>query len=184
MKAIRFLLILAILGALGYAAYRILLPEVITNAINSEEIPSYIPESTREELQEVRKTIDDQVKKLPEKMEEMDLSYEDLMLVVEEMNEKDILATYESLRKSPPSTTDEAYDVIVNNLQLESVDMERFRTYFNESVTVDKINDVVIKAEKSKLFSQMSLPVLKSTIKQLLMQREDEIKSRLEESNK
>ncbi|MGB5976689.1 MAG: hypothetical protein WBG62_04700, partial [Cyclobacteriaceae bacterium] len=131
-------------------------------------------------LKVVKEAVNEEVDKLPEKMEEMNVSYDDLIQAIDEMDEKDIMATYESLRESPPATTDEAYNVVMSHLDLESVDMEKLRPYFNESLTVEEINRVVEKAEKSKLFSKMSLPVLKNTIRQLLLQREDEIKSKLE----
>jgi len=167
-----------------YTARNYLLPQIIAKSVNSDKpAPSYLPKKIENTVNSVKKGIDENFDQLPIILNKLNLDFDDLIRIIDNVDAKEIMKAQNELYNSDIQSTNQAYDIVVKNVHLQGYDLEIFRPIFNEKMTVRKINKFIKIAEDHQLQTSISIPMARNTAKQILMNNREKIESELAKIN-
>ena len=179
-----FLVIVAALLALYYVGKNYILPEVIANTVSSDNPPpKFLPDNIEKTVIVLKENVNENVDELPEIMNELNLGFDDILYIVENVEADEVMQSLDELDQRKWTSTNEAYDIVVRNVHIDGYDMEIFRPIFNEKVTKGKLNRVLNAIENKNLRSSVSVPVARNTAKRILLDNREKIESELEKVN-
>lgn len=158
-------------------------PVFIASSLTSDSESSVIPEKIAKKVDVVKTKVDDNVRKLPELMKNANLSYDDIMIMIDKSDPDEFITAYESLKNSDWLNENEAYDIAMDHISIEGYDLEMFRSTFVENVSTNKIKQMINIIEDNELISSISIPLAKATAKQILQSKKQFIVQELEKVN-
>jgi hypothetical protein len=178
-KLLKFLLIVALLGLIVYAGYRYYLPSMIAKTLTSEEPSSLVPEAMQERVEKLKVKIDKEVEELPALLKETRLSVDDLETIIDRADPVQFFMAIEELKNTQLTSTDQIFDICMKHIKISGYDLEVFRAPFVRNSSVGNIQKAVAKIDPSDLMTKVSVPVLKQTAKQVLVNYKDEVMAEL-----
>jgi hypothetical protein len=181
---IAFILIVIVVLAGYYLGRSYILPAMIAKSISSEgPAPKYLPDKIEKTVTVLKKNVNEQVDELPKIMKELDLSFEDLIYIVEHVDADEVLNSVDELNSGKWSNTDEAYDIVVKNIHVEGYDLEKFRPLFNKKARPKKIKRILNAIEENNIRTSLSIPVARNTAKRILLDNREKIETKLDAIN-
>jgi len=173
--------ILVVVAVTAYLGYRYYVPKAIAEAISSEEGSSIMPEKVQKKVKDFKVKVDENIEKLPELMEDVKIEYEDLLVIIDELDADEFFIAYDELKLREWDTTDDVFNIALKHISLEGYDLEKFRNTFNSNASVQKIEQWMKIIEDNELLTSMSIPVAKETAKRVLESKKEKILQKLEE---
>lgn len=178
-KWVTFLIILCVLAIAIVWVYRFYFPQVVAEALVSEDSIAALPEQVQEQVKAIKSEVDKQMEKVPELMEEAELEYNDLVVIIEEIDSDQLLNALEELKSKNWQTTDEVFDIGLKHVSLKGYDLEKFRSSFNEAISEEQIEEVLNALGESQLLTSMSIQVMKEAARKLIEAKKEEIEEKL-----
>ena len=178
----KWILILFIgLLAFCYWTYKYYAPKAIAKALISDETSGLVPQKLHKKVEALKEEVDENVNKLPRLLRESAIEYEDLAVIIDNVEADQLLEAFEEVKSQNWETTDEVFDIGVKHIELEVYELEKFRSLFNAYATKEKIEELVAIAEENQLLTNLSIPLLKETAKSILESRKEEILQKLKQ---
>lgn len=143
----------------------------------------FIPQKIKEQIKTGKKIVSANIEKVDTELERLNVSYEDIEVVINEVNPDDVIKTIDILSKTELISTDQVFDIVKSNIRVNHLDVEIFRESFRQNVNLGMINKALKKLRENNLLASVSIPVAKETAKQILKVRKDKIARELNEIN-
>jgi hypothetical protein len=167
-KGLNPLIVLAIIFVLllmafiaSFVAVRYLMPKYVVNSLFSEK-KGIIPESVKLYLR-------DKIDHIPAILATMDMTNEQAIKVLSDIKTSDILMITDKISKSGGVTnTDQLIEIITNDLKLNDIDRDKLEIFIVNNIKIKDVNDIVSTFEKNRFTMQMSIPIIKETMIQIL----------------
>ncbi|MBL3658189.1 hypothetical protein [Fulvivirga sediminis] len=177
------LLILAIIiaGAAYFYVYHIL-PKEMAKALTSDQktwVPGPLNKVATEKKEEINAAID----KLPQELHELDLTFDQLLKIVDEVDPDQVKNVIAELNEKKISNVEQAFDVIKTNISIKSVNIELFRDYFTHRIKSKQIQKGLQYLNQNDYLTTISVPVAKQTIKNILLEKQEKIEAELQKIN-
>lgn len=179
-KLTTFIIVLIVLASAGYLIYQFYLPKVVANALTSDDGMKMMPLKVKEEVEELKVQVSENMDKLPQLMEESKIEYEDLITIIDEADPDQFIETLEELKLNQWETADDAFDIAMKNIDIDGYDLEKFRTAFKNNASKEKIAQWVSMVEENELLTSLSIPMAKEIAKRVLESKKEEIIQELE----
>ncbi len=177
-KVLTLLLVLATLGC--FIFYRFYMPKMVaTTIISDEPPPSILPEKVKKTIVKARVELDKQMEDVPVKLEQLGLTFNDVIYIVEVADADQIEAAIEELQSTELKSVDEVFDIGLKHVKVDGYDLSIFREVFKEKATLDKIRKGLHKIRDNELMIDISIPVTCETVKQILIERRDKVEAHL-----
>lgn len=182
-KLIRFVLLMAVVGATVYAGYRYYLPSMIAETLMSDEPSSLVPAEIQGKVEAVKLKVDKEIEKLPAFMKANKIKYEDLQVMVDRVDPAQFIRAYEEIATTRITSTNQVFDIGMKHVRIDGYDLEIFRESFVKNTSVEDIQKVITKYEDNEFLTTMSFPIIKETAKKLLDSYKTEIQAELNKLN-
>jgi hypothetical protein len=174
-KLLIFALLIVLLGVVAYAGYRFFLPSMIATTLTSDEPSRLVPEKMQEQVRELKVKINREVKELPVLLQETRLSVDDLATIIDRVDPDQVFRAIEELKTTRLTSTDQVFDILMKHIRIDGYDLEVFRAPFVRNTSVNNIREAVAKIDQNDMLTNISVPVLKQTAKQVLESSKEEI---------
>ena len=182
MKVLKILLIILFLvGVFAYLGYTLYVPKMVTQAIDTGEIPAYVPKKYHAKIQATREKVNEEVEKLPEVMEKYNLSYEELLAFAESVENDEVLNALEEMRTTELNSTDQAFDIAIKHISADLPQSDKVKQLFADKIPVDKIQTEINKMDNSELPLSVEIDLARRIGIQILKDRRNQIEGKLQE---
>lgn len=168
------LLIVALVGVGCYALYRVLMPELIAEAVVSETMPDYIPKRLQTRMEAIRTPINRGTEAMVEKMLDSDIPLEAVLDAVDDITEKQAYAFLDEINEKEPSTTNEVFDLAKKHFTT-SFDLEVFREPFNKHFKMKQIRSALAYANMNRKYNDVDIVTAKAILKKIITEKEKEV---------
>ncbi|UII25509.1 hypothetical protein LVD15_19690 [Fulvivirga maritima] len=182
-RLLHSLIILGIMvaGAAYIYVYHIL-PREMAKALTSDQ-KTWVPSSISKVAKENKALITEAIDELPEELHELNLTFDQLLKIVDEVDPDQVKSIIKELNEKKISNVDQTFDVIKKNISLKTIEIELFRDYFKRKATAEQIKKGLQYLNKNDYLTTISVPVAKQTIKSILLEKQDKIEAELQEIN-
>ncbi len=180
-KVLTVLLVLLVLATLGSLIfYRFYMPKMVATTITSDEPPpSILPEKVKKTIIKARVELDKQMTDVPVKLEQLGLTFDDVIDIVEVVDTDQIEAAIEELQSTELKSVDQAFDIGLKHVNVDGYDLSIFREVFKEKATLDKIRKGLLKTRDNDLMTAIRITVARETVRQILIERRDKVEAHL-----
>ena len=168
------LLILAVLGAVGYLLYRSLVRQIIARAVVADSLPGYIPKRLQTKVDAIRMPLNKGAEAMLRKMHSSDISVDQVLEVVDNISEKEAYAFLDDLNQKRPATTNEVFDLAKKHFSAD-FDLEVFREPFNTHFEIKQINNGIAYANLNRKSNDVDIVTAKAILKTIILENEKEI---------
>ena len=176
-------------GVWGYVQF--ILPEKVelkgTNndayERNINKIP-FIPEVVKDRLKTGKKAVDPEMKVVDDELKRLDVTYDDLELVIRDIDTDEVIKTVEVLNNSEFTSTDQVFDIVRENIKVDHLDVEIFRETFRNYITMDMVNVALRHVEENDALANLTIPVAKETVLKIIRERKQDVERELERINR
>ncbi len=175
------IVILGVIGLIGYKVYEYYIPRAISKALTSGESSEILPTNVKKKVGTLKTKVDKNIDKLPSLMKQANITYDDLYVMIDKADADQFFAAFDEVKLADWETTNEVFDIGLKHISIDGYDLESFREPFNSYATTDKINQWMEIIEKNKLLASMSIPMAKETAKTLLETKKEDILKKMEE---
>ena len=177
---LKSILVLAVIGVIAYAAYRYYLPSTIAEALKSGQTSALVPDEIQETVKALKTKIANDVGVLPHLMVEANIDFDDLRTMLDRLDPGEISSTLREMSSVSIHSTDQAFDIVVKNINIEGYELEAFRDMFLRNSSVEEIRETMEKVREHQLLVTLSMPVAKEVVMDLLESSRLEIEKQLE----
>ncbi len=182
-KLIGFVLILALIGVIGYVGYRYYLPSKIAETLTSDEPSGLVPAGMQKKVEAVKIKVDKEIEKLPVFMKENKIAYEDLQVMIDRADPDQFIDAYVEIATTRITSTNQAFDIGMKHIKIGGYDLEIFREAFIKNVSIEDMQEAIARYEDNEFLTTMSIPIIKQTAKKLLESKKVEIQTELNKLN-
>lgn len=179
-KLLIIILILAIILAIAYAAYRYYLPSKIAESLKSGQESSLVPAEVQQKVKVFKTKIARDVGNLPPLMDEVGIDYDDLKTMLDRLEPGEVSDALREMSSTSITSAGQAFDIVVEHVSIEGYELEKFRDMFIRNSNVKEINKVMAKVSEHELLVTMGMPVAIEVAKDLLETSRPEIEKQLE----
>jgi len=179
-KLLKFILALAVIGFVAYAAYRYYLPYTIAESLTSGQKSSLVPDEIQEKVEAFKSRVTRDVGDLPVLMVEANIDYDDLKIMLDRLDPDDVSNTLREMSSVSITSVEQAFDIIRENVHIEGYELEVFRDMFVRNSNVVEIRKAMETVREYKLLVAMGMPVAKEVAKDLLESARQEIEMQLD----
>lgn len=167
-----FLLILLV-GAGSYLAYRKYMPEVIAEAITSEHLPTYLPERIQKKVKKIRTPINESANAVIVEMHKSKITLDQILEAINNVTEEDANALLDSLNTVQIQNPEQVFDMAKKQFPV-NFDVEVFRKPYKDKVSMKLIKKGLAYANRYKRNEEMDFESARSIAKSILIQKEKE----------
>ncbi|QCK13313.1 hypothetical protein [Mangrovivirga cuniculi] len=171
----KFIYLAVFMMCLGVVVYQYVIPMWLANQLNDTQgadislLPEKVQKDVRVAQKEFNVTIDkfEEVKdSMPEEVEKV--SSDELIKFIDKVKVSEMKAAVRALSESEFNTTEEAWDIGMENVSLGEEETKKFKPYYDAVFTTDKIRKIVATLEENNLLNSLSGPVIKQTAKEFI----------------
>lgn len=148
---------------------------VATSIISDEPPADLLPEKVRETIIKTRVEVDKQMEDVPEKLEKLGLTFDDLIHMVEVADADQVKAAITELLSTEIKSEDQVFDIGIKHVKIEGYNLEIFREVFKEKASLKRINKALYRISENDLMTSISVPVARETAKQILIDKRDKV---------
>lgn len=176
MKRILFFLLIIglVLWTGGYLFYRLYLPDLVANAMISDEKPPYIPKRIMNRIDELKAPVNKGVDEMVAEMKRNDVPVEKVLDLVDKADEDTALALLDDLKQQKPKTPDQVFDIAKNHLKAD-FDVEIFREAFVKNVSMKSIRKAISYASTNQRTKDLDLETGRAIARQIIIQKYKEV---------
>ncbi len=183
---ILFLVICVISVAAYWATTRIFIPRMITNSLeNKDSLPAFpiiiLPQQVQEKLTPAIMEVNKKIDKIPYYMDSLDLEFEDLLEIVDEVQPSEVFELIDELNSTELTSLDQVFDIGAKHVHIRNLDPEQFRQPFLNYMTMRRVRKALKIINENKLTTTLSVPMARETAKQILLDKRERIENKLEE---
>ncbi|MEM6643712.1 MAG: hypothetical protein AAF616_12090 [Bacteroidota bacterium] len=174
-----FIILLILLGA-AYWGARVYLPKILARTITSEAESKIIPPRIQDKMDVIKTEVSDRMEELPTVLKTSELDYDDLADLIKKVETDQIVDAYEALKSQAWESTDDAFDIGLQSIEVEGYNLEQFRSFFNEHTTKDQIREWMEMLEENEDLMELYIPIAKETARELLKKNREAILEKME----
>ena len=175
-----FLIALSVCVLVVWLVMNYLLPSLIVRAVDSDRLIEILPEQMGQNLLEVRHMIDEHVDEIPQTLDELNYSFDDMIRFIDDIEEKNMKEIYEEITVQDSLTADGAFDIIKSHIMLEGVDLENYRKQFKDQFDKEQFVNALEVANGPALPFSSNVEIVKQVAKRILIQRKTVIETKLD----
>src|SRR5690349_7101473 len=168
------ILLIVLLGAGAYALYRVLMPQLIAEAVVSETVPDYIPKRLQTRMEAIRTPINRGTEAMVETMHNSDIPLKEVLDAVDNITEEQAYAFLDEVNQKNPSNTNEVFDLAKKHFET-SFDLEVFRKPFNEYFKMKQIKNAMVYANMNRKYNDVDIVTAKAILKKIIIEKEKEV---------
>ncbi len=180
MKFIRSVLITVFLIAITiWISFNYLIPEMVAESIEKGEMPTYLPKKFEPVFDGIKERVDQDIAELPAILSTHNLTFEELLQIVEQTRPGEILPVIKEFQNKEITDSNQAFDIIVENLGHKVENPESFRDAFNERFTAGRLQTAMSYINDSDLPLEVNVELSRKIVIEILKDRQEEIESEL-----
>ena len=175
MKKIAILILVTGVLAVGaYSLYRSLLPEIIADAVVSDSMPSYIPKRLQNQVEQIRKPLNEGTEAVVRKIQQSEIPLSELLDAVDNISERQANAFLDEVNAKRPSTTNEFFDLAKRHFPA-GFDPEVLREPFNKHFTMEQIESALKYANINRKTNDVDFQTAKAIVKKILREKQQQL---------
>lgn len=165
----------------GFLYVRHILPQqVAENVVNNTNHYPLMPEPIERKIRTGQRILKRNVNMLEKELPRLNLNFNDLLIIVDEADANEVIKTINILHNTDLQTSEQAFEIVHENIHVNHVDIAVFKPLFIKHITVDRIKKGVQKIKANDLILNMSVPVAKATLKSTLIEKRKKIEQELD----
>jgi len=169
-----FIILIALAGGV-YLAFKVYMPDVIADAIISDELPTYLPERIQKKVKRVKKPVNEGANAILQTMHKSNVSLEQVLEAIDNVTEEEANALLDSINMYPPQNEDQLFNMAKRQFPVD-FDVEVFRKPYKDKVSMRLIKKCVANANRYKQSDEVDFESARSIVKSILIQKEKEFK--------
>jgi hypothetical protein len=170
------LLILVCVTAGGYYLYRAMMPEIIAEAMVSDDLPEYIPRRLQTRVEAMRKPINKGTEAMIESMHDSELPMQKVLEAVDNITEDQAYAFLDEFSASNPSSTDEIFNLAKKHFPTD-FNPEIFREPIKKHFEFGQIKGAIDYASFNRSSHDIDIATAKAIFKKIITEKEKEVLS-------
>jgi hypothetical protein len=181
MKVLKILLVLVLVfGVIAYLGYTLYLPGMVTNTIETGEIPAIVPKKYHATIEDTRQKVKKEVADLPAAMNKYQLSFDELLAFAEQVENDEVLNALEEMKNTELTSSGQAFDIALKHISADLPQSGKVKRMFSDKIPVEKINSEIGNMENSELPLSVEVDLARRIGIQILKDRKDEIERKLD----
>lgn len=173
-------LLIAILSIVGYSLHKAYFTDLAARALASESMSEFIPKRILSRMDAFKKPIDNGTEAFLQEMHNSGISIDQIIAVIDNTSEEEAYNLLDAINHANPQTTNEIFDLIQMHLAT-GFDTEIFRGPFNKQLNMKQVQRVLFYANRNRKTHDVEFHTGKAIVKQLLLEKERELKKRKEQ---
>ncbi|MFZ6011972.1 MAG: hypothetical protein ACOYXT_16640 [Bacteroidota bacterium] len=172
-KLIWCIIFLGALAGGGYLWYQSYLPQMVAEAIVSEQTPAYLPEPVKIKIEKLRKPVNDGAESIIKKMHQSKITLDQVFKAIDNAPEEEAYNMLDELNATPITSPDQVFDMAKKRFPVD-FDVEVFREPFREKVDLKLIKKSIRYANIYRENEKIDAATARSIVKKILLQKEKE----------
>jgi hypothetical protein len=160
----------------GFIFYKLYLPSLVAELLTKAETPSYVPAFVQNKIEKYKAPINKGAEDFISELHKENISVPEVVKAIDDIPEDDIQAALNELENENVQTTDEAFDIIVQNIHTD-FDIQSLRAPFNRHVNAKMIRKFLSDEDFKTYRESFNPAMIKSVTKEILLQKEAEYKT-------
>lgn len=178
-KALIIVLILLVLGAVGaFIFYKVAVPKMAAKAIVKGEYSAVIPQKVQKKIEDVRDTINHRFDEVIAITQKENITIEQLMKGIDEVEKKEVLATYKEVISKQVTDPEKIFNIAYKHIKIEAFDPMVLKETFLSHAKPQHIKRGLQFAEKNKIMESLDMQMARSVAKQILREKQKEIEEK------
>jgi hypothetical protein len=162
--------------AVGLYWYKNYFPDMIAEAVVSDQLPPYIPKYIQVKIEEFRKPVNAGAENMVVEMHRQNIPVEKIVETIDKATEQQTYAFLDELNAKGIKNTDQVFDIGKKYFPAD-YDVEVFREPFKENVDLRTIRKGIHYANVNRRSNDISIPMLKEIAKKILLQKEKDYRN-------
>jgi hypothetical protein len=161
-----------VLGTICFIIYRLYFPDIVADAIISqEEVPVYIPRRIKAKIEYYKAPANQGAEVIIKKMHESNITLDQLFEAIDNTTDDQLMAMLQELSTTTITSADQVFTIMKKYIEAD-FDMETFRKPFTEKVNLKMIKKGLYFAKAYN--NEIDSKTAKSIVKKILLQKEQE----------
>jgi hypothetical protein len=169
--------ICASLALVAYVLYYFYFPQIIANAIVTDELPGYIPRRILNHIDHYRIPINKGSEDLVREIHLAKIPMQKILSAIDATSEDEAYNLLDDLNATSVKNTDQVFDIIKKHFDTD-FDVEVFRKPFTENVDMKMVRKGMKYANTNRKTKDVDVETARAIIKQVLINKEKELKQR------
>jgi uncharacterized protein YxeA len=170
------ILIMAIIG--GFYFYKQVIPKMAAKAIVKGEYSAFVPKKIQNKVNAARGEINNQVEKTLKATSSNGITIDQLYIAIDQVDKTEVETTYKLIMEGEITDPQEAFNIAYSNIEIEVFDPMILKPVYDEIIKKEHIIRVVKTIESNNLLENLDMQMARNVAKQILMQKQEEIKGR------
>lgn len=170
------LLILTLIG--GFYFYKKVVPEMAAKAIVKGEYSPLVPKKIQTKVNAVRDKVNKPIDKALEATASSGITIEQLFAAIDQVDKTEVEQTYNQIRQNDVTDPQEAFKIAYKNISIEAFDPMILKPVYDEIIKKEHIVRGINMVEKNNILENLDMQMMRSVAKQILLQKQEEIKAR------
>ena len=170
------LLVLMCVAAGGYYLYRSMMPEIIAEAMVSDNLPEYIPKRLQTRVEAMRKPINKGTEAMIERMHDSEIPMQKVLAAVDRITEEQAYAFLDEVNASNPSSTDDIFNLAKKHFPTD-FNPEVFREPIKEHFEFSQIRGAIDYVNLNRISNDIDIATAKAIVKKIITEKEKEVLS-------
>lgn len=175
----RFLVVLFIFillaSAGAYWFYRHALPDIVADAIISQEVPDYLPTQIQRTVEAATVPVNRGAEDIVRHIDEAGIPIDKVLRLIDNTTEEQTYRIIDDLNKTNLKSTDQVFDIVTKHLHAD-FDLEILRKPFNENTNLKMLEKAIAISNNNRLTKEADIETLKSVAKKVLIEKEKELR--------
>jgi hypothetical protein len=174
-------LLIAIIG--GFYFYKKVVPEMAAKAIVKGEYSPIVPKKIQNKVNAVRKTVNTRIDKAFDITTSNGITIDQLFAAIDQVDKQEVEKTYSLMKEKNVTDPQEAFKIAYANITIEAFDPMILKPVYDEIIKKEHILRGYNIIEKNNLLENLDMQMIRSVAKQILIQKQEEIKERTDVVN-
>jgi hypothetical protein len=151
-----------------------MMPEIIAEAMVSDEIPEYIPRRFQTRVEAIRKPINKGTEAVIEKMHDSEVPMQKVLEAVDNITEEQAYGFLDEFDSSNPTSTDEIFNLAKKHFPTD-FNPEIFREPIKKHFEFNQIKGALEYASLNRRSNDIDLATAKAIFKKIITEKEKEV---------
>lgn len=177
-KIIVVIVALLIVGSIAaYFTYKHYMPNVVAEAIISEDVPDYLPKRVQNKIKSLRSPVNTGAEDVVKKIHQSEIPLKKILEMIDNTHEDQIDNLLQDLNLTPLKSTDQVFDIAKKHLTAD-FDIEVLRQPFNKNVNLKMIQKGIQYSNTSSKANNINIETAKAIVKKILIEKEKELSAK------
>lgn len=158
--------------------YKKEIPKMAAKAIVKGEYSPIVPTKIQNKVNAARQEVNEKVEKTLMVSMSNNITIDQLFSAIDQVDKQEVRKAYDLIKEKNITDPQEAFEVAYDNIKIEAFDPLVLKPAYDEIIKKHHVLMGLNLIEKYNLFETLDVAMARSVVKQILVQKQEEIKER------